>query len=208
MTQTITIAVWAVAIAVAVWALLQKRNWVILLMMAVLVGVSVYWIIPPGVKTRLGPRSAGRPAGRLHGQDVGRQGADVGAARPDRQHPRPPRQRPRRHRVADPEAGQRPDLGRAARHQERRAGARHHRQDRPAPVLQGRPALAAGRPGHQQGRGAQGSSSSRASPKQAEIDAAASTDGLHDELRARPEPRRHDATTCPSRGTCTSCRRP
>ena len=54
MTQTITIAVWAVAIAVAVWALLQKRNWVILLMMAVLVGVSVYWIVPPGVKTRLG----------------------------------------------------------------------------------------------------------------------------------------------------------
>ena len=54
MTQTITIAVWAVAIAVAVWALLQKRNWVILLMMAVLVGVSVYWIIPPGAKTRLG----------------------------------------------------------------------------------------------------------------------------------------------------------
>ena len=54
MTQTITIAVWAVAIAVAVWALLQKRNWVILLMMAVLVGVSVYWIVPPGAKTRLG----------------------------------------------------------------------------------------------------------------------------------------------------------
>jgi len=54
LTQTITIAVWAVAIAVAVWALLQKRNWVILLMMAVLVGVSVYWIVPPGVKTRLG----------------------------------------------------------------------------------------------------------------------------------------------------------
>jgi len=54
LTQTITIAVWAVAIAVAVWALLQKRNWVILLMMAVLVGVSVYWIIPPGAKTRLG----------------------------------------------------------------------------------------------------------------------------------------------------------
>ena len=54
MTQTITIAIWVVAIAVAVWAVLQKRNWVILLMMAVLVGVSVYWIIPPGVKTRLG----------------------------------------------------------------------------------------------------------------------------------------------------------
>ena len=54
MTQTITIVIWVVAIAVAVWAVLQKRNWVILLMMAVLVGVSVYWIIPPGVKTRLG----------------------------------------------------------------------------------------------------------------------------------------------------------
>ena len=54
MTQTITIVIWVVAIAVAVWAVLQKRNWVILLMMAVLVGVSVYWIIPPGTKTRLG----------------------------------------------------------------------------------------------------------------------------------------------------------
>jgi protein-export membrane protein SecD len=54
LTQTITIVIWVVAIAVAVWAVLNKRNWVILLMMAVLVGVSVYWIIPPGVKTRLG----------------------------------------------------------------------------------------------------------------------------------------------------------
>ena len=54
MTQTITIIIWVVAIAVAIWAVLQKRNWVILLMMAVLVGVSVYWIIPPGAKTRLG----------------------------------------------------------------------------------------------------------------------------------------------------------
>ncbi len=54
MTQTITIVVWVVAIAVAIWAVVQKRNWVILLMMAVLVGVSVYWIIPPGTKTRLG----------------------------------------------------------------------------------------------------------------------------------------------------------
>ena len=54
MTQTITFIIWAVAIAVAIWGVVQKRNWVILLMMAVLVGVSVYWIIPPGVKTRLG----------------------------------------------------------------------------------------------------------------------------------------------------------
>ena len=54
MTQTITFIIWAVAIAIAIWGVLQKRNWVILLMMAVLVGVSVYWIIPPGVKTRLG----------------------------------------------------------------------------------------------------------------------------------------------------------
>jgi preprotein translocase subunit SecD len=54
LTQTITIVIWVVAIAVAVWALVQKRNWLILLMMAVLVGVSVYWIIPPGAKTRLG----------------------------------------------------------------------------------------------------------------------------------------------------------
>ncbi len=54
MTQTITIVIWVVAIVVAIWAVLQKRNWVILLMMAVLVGVSVYWIIPPGTKTRLG----------------------------------------------------------------------------------------------------------------------------------------------------------
>jgi preprotein translocase subunit SecD len=53
-TQTITFIIWAVAIAVAIWGVVQKRNWVILLMMAVLVGVSVYWIIPPGVKTRLG----------------------------------------------------------------------------------------------------------------------------------------------------------
>jgi protein-export membrane protein SecD len=54
LTQTITIVIWVVAIAVAIWAVVQKRNWVILLMMAVLVGVSVYWIIPPGTKTRLG----------------------------------------------------------------------------------------------------------------------------------------------------------
>ena len=54
MTQTITIVIWVVAIAVAIWAVVQKRNWVILLMMAMLVGVSVYWIIPPGTKTRLG----------------------------------------------------------------------------------------------------------------------------------------------------------
>ena len=54
MTQTITFIIWAVAIAVAIWGVVRKRNWVILLMMAVLVGVSVYWIIPPGVKTRLG----------------------------------------------------------------------------------------------------------------------------------------------------------
>jgi protein-export membrane protein SecD len=53
-TQTITFIIWALAIAVAIWGVVQKRNWVILLMMAVLVGVSVYWIIPPGVKTRLG----------------------------------------------------------------------------------------------------------------------------------------------------------
>jgi preprotein translocase subunit SecD len=53
-TQTITFIIWAVAILVAIWGVIQKRNWVILLMMAVLVGVSVYWIIPPGVKTRLG----------------------------------------------------------------------------------------------------------------------------------------------------------
>ena len=42
------------AIVVSIWGEIQKRDWVILLMMAVLVGVSVYWIIPPGVKTRLG----------------------------------------------------------------------------------------------------------------------------------------------------------
>ena len=54
MTQTITFIIWAVAIVIAIWGVIQKRNWVILLMMAVLVGVSVYWIIPPGVKTRLG----------------------------------------------------------------------------------------------------------------------------------------------------------
>jgi protein-export membrane protein SecD len=53
-TQTITFIIWAIAIAIAIWGVVQKRNWVILLMMAVLVGVSVYWIIPPGVKTRLG----------------------------------------------------------------------------------------------------------------------------------------------------------
>jgi preprotein translocase subunit SecD len=53
-TQTITFIIWAVAIAIAIWGVSQRRNWVILLMMAVLVGVSVYWIIPPGTKTRLG----------------------------------------------------------------------------------------------------------------------------------------------------------
>ncbi len=54
MTQTITIIIWAVAIAVAVWAVFRRSNWLILLMMAVLIAVSVYWIVPPGVKTRLG----------------------------------------------------------------------------------------------------------------------------------------------------------
>jgi protein-export membrane protein SecD len=52
--QYITITIWAVAIVVAVWAVLRKNNWVIMLMMAILVAVSVYWIIPPSVKTRLG----------------------------------------------------------------------------------------------------------------------------------------------------------
>jgi protein-export membrane protein SecD len=54
-TQTITWVIWVAAIAVAMYAAFARRNnWLILLMMAVLVGVSVYWIIPPGAKTRLG----------------------------------------------------------------------------------------------------------------------------------------------------------
>ena len=52
--QTITIVIWAVAILVSVWAVMRKKNWVILLMMVVLVAVSLYWIVPPSVKTRLG----------------------------------------------------------------------------------------------------------------------------------------------------------
>jgi protein-export membrane protein SecD len=54
LTQTITIIIWAVAIVVAIWAVFRKRNWVIMAMMAVLVAVSIYYIVPPGVKTRLG----------------------------------------------------------------------------------------------------------------------------------------------------------
>ena len=52
--QTITFVIAAVAIAVAVWAVLRKKNWVVMLMMVVLVAVSLYWIIPPSAKTRLG----------------------------------------------------------------------------------------------------------------------------------------------------------
>jgi preprotein translocase subunit SecD len=52
--QTITIVIWVVAILVSVWAVMRKKNWVILLMMVVLVAVSLYWIVPPSVKTRLG----------------------------------------------------------------------------------------------------------------------------------------------------------
>ena len=124
MTQTITFIIWAVAIAVAIWSVIQKRNCVILLVMAVLVGVSVYWIIPPGVKTRLGLDLQGglevvytaktadgkAPTPAQLDQTVGILDRRVNGLG--------------RHRVADPEAGQRPDLRRPARHQGRRAGAR------------------------------------------------------------------------------------
>jgi len=52
--QTITYIIAAVAIAIAVWAVLRKKNWVVMVMMVVLVAVSLYWIIPPSAKTRLG----------------------------------------------------------------------------------------------------------------------------------------------------------
>ncbi len=53
--QYITWAIWAVAIAVAMYgAFMRRNNWLILAMMAVLVAVSVYWIVPPSTKTRLG----------------------------------------------------------------------------------------------------------------------------------------------------------
>jgi len=52
-----SIAIWtstAAAIAVALWATYRRKNWVVMLCMAVLVAVAVYYIIPPSVKTRLG----------------------------------------------------------------------------------------------------------------------------------------------------------
>ena len=55
MTQTITWVVWIAAIVIAMYAAFVRRNnWLILAMMAVLVAASVYWIVPPGTKTRLG----------------------------------------------------------------------------------------------------------------------------------------------------------
>ncbi|HTX68712.1 MAG TPA: protein translocase subunit SecD [Thermoleophilia bacterium] len=55
MTQTITWVIWGAAILVAMYAAFARRNnWLILLMMAVLVGTSIYWIVPPSEKTRLG----------------------------------------------------------------------------------------------------------------------------------------------------------
>ena len=55
MTHTITWVVWVAAIAIAMYAAFVRRNnWLILAMMAVLVAASVYWIVPPGAKTRLG----------------------------------------------------------------------------------------------------------------------------------------------------------
>jgi protein-export membrane protein SecD len=54
-TQTITWVVWVAAIAIAMYAAFVRRNnWLILAMMLVLVAASVYWIVPPGTKTRLG----------------------------------------------------------------------------------------------------------------------------------------------------------
>ena len=43
-----------VAIAVALWATIRRKNWVVMLCMAVLVAVSLYFIIPPSLNTRLG----------------------------------------------------------------------------------------------------------------------------------------------------------
>ncbi len=55
MTQTITWVIWVAAIAIAMYAAFVRRNnWLILAMMAVLVAASVYWIVPPGTKTKLG----------------------------------------------------------------------------------------------------------------------------------------------------------
>ena len=51
------IAIWvatAAAIVVALWATLRRKNWLVMLCMVVLVAVSLYYIIPPSVKTRLG----------------------------------------------------------------------------------------------------------------------------------------------------------
>jgi protein-export membrane protein SecD len=54
-TQTITWIIWVAAIAVAMYAAFARRNnWLILAMMAVLAATSLYWIIPPSAKTRLG----------------------------------------------------------------------------------------------------------------------------------------------------------
>ncbi len=53
--QYITWGIWVAAIAVAMYgAFARRNNWLILTMMAVLVAVSVYWIVPPSTKTRLG----------------------------------------------------------------------------------------------------------------------------------------------------------
>ena len=78
-------------------AFVRRNNWLILAMMAVLVAVVRVLDRPAGHEDPPRPRPPGRPADRLHGQDVGRQGADPGAARPGGGHPRQAGQRPRRH---------------------------------------------------------------------------------------------------------------
>jgi len=57
LTGPLNIAIWiatALTIALALWATLRRKNWVVMLCMVVLVGISLYFIIPPSTKTHLG----------------------------------------------------------------------------------------------------------------------------------------------------------
>jgi preprotein translocase subunit SecD len=50
----LAIAILAAIVVIAAWAVAKRKNWVILGLVAVLVGLSLYYIVPPGEKTHLG----------------------------------------------------------------------------------------------------------------------------------------------------------
>jgi preprotein translocase subunit SecD len=57
LTGPLNIAIWiatALTIALALWATLRRKNWIVMLCMVVLVGISLYFVIPPSTKTHLG----------------------------------------------------------------------------------------------------------------------------------------------------------